>query len=346
MGSELGPGDGAGAAAHTFPKALFVLDAVATQSLHRLAARRWLPEPRLPSFQQDGASPAVSYSEIVTPTGLRGYSRALYSNWLWHQPLQLVIDAGEGLPLALGTNVFSPSVIAITHGHSDHVLGLPGFAGARRFGKGAPDKPWTVLYPRGSRGVEAIRQTINELWQDIVFPITWTALEAGESHRLNGKRVLEAFAVSHVPPEPAIGYRVLETRRRLKSEFGSLPQAQLERLSRQNGRDRMMEEFTHVLFAHSGDAMPVDVALVRDADTLVHDATFLEPTDRRAPIHASSREVFELAREAGVRTLILNHLSIRYERPMALARLQEQLAGSGYTGECFLLDEDQFVNLR
>ena len=282
----------------------------------------------------------------MTPSGLRGYSRALYSNWLWHQPLRLVIDAGEGLPLALGTNVFSPSVIAITHGHSDHVLGLPGFAGARRFGKGAPDTPWTVLYPRGSRGVEAIRRTITDLWQDVVFPITWTALEPGQSHRLNGKRALESFAVTHVPPEPAVGYRVLETRRRLKPEFADVPRSEIERLSRQHGRDQVMEEFAHVVFAHSGDAMPVEVSLVSGADMLVHDATFLEPTDRRAPIHASSREVFELAREANVRRLILNHLSIRYERSMALARLREQLTDSGYRGDCFLLDEADFVNLR
>jgi ribonuclease Z len=291
-------------------------------------------------------SPAVSYSEIVRPNGLRGYSRALYSNWLWHQPLQLVIDAGEGLALALGSHVFSPSVIALTHGHSDHVLGLPGFAGARRFGKGAPDKPWTVLYPAGSRGVEAIRQTIADLWPDVVFPITWTALESGATHRLNSKQVIESFAVTHVPPDPAVGYRVLETRRRLKPAFSDLPQSEIERLSRQRGREHMMEAVAHVVFAHSGDAMPVDAALVANADTLVHDATFLEPGDRRAPIHASSREVFELAREAHVRTLILNHLSIRYERSMARARLREQLMAAGFSGDCFLLDEGELVNLR
>ncbi len=282
----------------------------------------------------------------MTLNGLHGYSRALYSNWLWHQPLQLVVDAGEGLSLALGTKVFSPSVVAITHGHSDHVLGLPGMVGARRFGKGAPDKPWTVVYPRGSASVEAIRQVIADLWHGVDFPVTWTALDAGDSFPLRGQRTLQPFSVTHAPPDPTVGYRVLETRRRLKPALADVPPAEIERLSRQHGRGHVMEEAAHVVFAHSGDAMPVDVTHIRGADTLVHDATFLEPADRRAPIHASSREVFELAREANVSTLILNHLSIRYERAMAAARLREQLSGSGFAGQCWLLDEGEFVNLR
>ena len=278
--------------------------------------------------------------------GLTGFSRALYSNWLWHQPLQLVVDAGEGLPLALGSNVFSPSVIAITHGHSDHVLGLPGFAGARRFGKGAHDKPYTVLFPAGASGAETIRDTIANLWRGVDFPITWIGLRDGESHQLSAKRSIHAFAVTHLQTEPAFGYRVTESRRRLKAEFAGLPQSDVERISRKRGRDHVMEEFSHIVFAHSGDAMPVDVAHVEDADVLVHDATFLEPADRREPIHASSREVFELARRAKVRTLILNHLSIRYDRAMAHQRLREQLAETGFSGECWLLDEAEFVNLR
>jgi ribonuclease Z len=281
----------------------------------------------------------------VNPSGLSGYSRALYSNWLWHQPLQLLVDAGEGLPLALRTNVFSPSVVALTHGHSDHVLGLPGFAGARRFGKGAQDKEWTVAFPKGSAGIDAIRGTIAGLWPGVTFPITWLALEAGETHRLAGKRVLEAFAVTH-PPDPALGYRVLESRRRRKPGLAHLSESELERLARQHSRDFVTEEFFHVVFAHSGDAMPIHPELVRDADLLVHDATFLHASDRREPIHASSEEVFELARHAAVRALVLNHLSIRYDRQTALVTLREQLAASGYDGPCWLLDEGAFVNLR
>ena len=278
--------------------------------------------------------------------GVSGFSRALYANWLWHRPLQVAIDAGEGFALALGSEIFSVAVIAITHGHSDHVLGLPGFAGARRFGKGAPEKPYTILYPAGSSGVEAMRHAVAGLWPGVEFPITWTPLAIGDSHRLSARRALEPFAVEHVSPEPAYGYRLVEARRRLKREFATLPQLDVERLAREHGRNHVMEEYTHVVVAHSGDAMPVAVELITDADLLVHDATFLEPGDRRAPIHASSREVFALARAARVRTLVLNHLSIRYERTAALATLRAQLAASGFAGDAWLLDESSFVNLR
>ncbi len=282
----------------------------------------------------------------MNPPGLLGYSRGLYSNWLWHQPLQLVVDAGEGLALALATNVFSPRVVALTHGHSDHVLGLPGFAGARRFGKGAQAKDWIVLHPRDSPGVEAVRQTIAQLWRGVTFPISWIPLGPHESHPLGARRSIEALPVQHVATEPAMAYRVLESRRRLKTEFAGGPATEIERLSRQHGRDFVMEEFAHVVFAHSGDAMPIEAALVAGADLLVHDATFLAADDRREPIHASSDEVFALARDAGVRALVLNHLSVRYDRPGAYATLRTQLKVSEYAGECWLLDEGEFIQLR
>jgi len=281
----------------------------------------------------------------VPPSGLIGFSRALYSNWVWHQPLQLLVDAGEGLTLALGTGVFSPEVVAITHGHSDHVLGLPGLAGARRFGKGAQDKPWTVIYPDGSAGVEAVRQAIAGLWRDVVFPLNWVAVRNGGRYPLTGKRTLEAFAVTHVPPEPALGYRVLEARRRLKADYAALPTTEVERLARTHGREHIMEEYAHVVFAHSGDAMPVEALLVERAELLVHDATFVRAEDRRVPIHAATEEVFGLARDAAVQTLVLNHLSIRYPRPAVYATLREQRVASGYTGPTWLLDEHEFIDL-
>jgi ribonuclease BN (tRNA processing enzyme) len=92
--------------------------------------------------------------------------------------------------------------------------------------------------------------------------------------------------------------------------------------------------------------MPLPADVVRGADLLVHDATFLEPGDRRWDIHASSAEVLALARDAGVRCLVMHHLSIRYERNDAIPALRAQVVSSGFEGDCWLLDDGRFVPLR
>jgi ribonuclease Z len=276
---------------------------------------------------------------------LRGFSRAMYSNWLWHRPLDLLVDAGEGLQLALGSYVFSPSVLAVTHGHSDHVMGIPGLIASRRFGKGAVDKPLTVTFPEGSRGVQAVRELLGTAYAGVVFPVTWTPMTGGSIHPLSRNRQLEAFQVRHTPTEPALGYRVVETRKRLKAEHAGLAQHEVEALARAGKRDELLEDVRHVVFAHSGDAMPVDPAVVEGADLLVHDATFLNEPDRREPIHATTEEALAVARDAKVKALVLFHLSIRYDRAQALPALRAQVKASGYTGECWLNDEAEFIAL-
>lgn len=282
----------------------------------------------------------------MTPGDVAGFSRGMYSNWFWHRPLQLLIDAGEGLQLALGSRVFAPSVLALTHGHSDHVLGVPGLVAARRFGKGATDKPLTICHPAGSRGVQAARELLETAWGGIQFPVVWTAMQPGDRHPLNRSRHLEAFAVQHTPGEPALGYRVVETRRRLKAEFAALPRPDIEARARAGERDQMMETVQHIVFAHTGDAMPVAPGEVRGADLLVHDATFLHEPDRRERIHATTHEALEVACQAGASRLVLQHLSIRYPRPGAIATLRQQVADSGYPGPAWLLDEGSFIDLN
>jgi ribonuclease Z len=203
-----------------------------------------------------------------------------------------------------------------------------------------------VVYPEGNTAVTTVREFVRSLWPREEFPVTWVPLKAGEEHRLAPTRVLQPFRAAHGGGEPAHGYRVLEERRRLKPVFAGLSQAEIRARVAAEGRDGLMEPYRHVVFAHTGDSMPIDPALVAGADLLVHDATFLDVTERKWEIHASTAEALEVARAAGVKSLVLHHLSTRYERSDALPRLRAQVETSGFSGSCALLDENRLIDLR
>jgi ribonuclease Z len=270
----------------------------------------------------------------------------MFSNWCWHEPFQLLIDAGEGLQLALGQKIWAPEVVALTHGHSDHVLGLPGFVASRKFAKGAQEKPLTIVFPDGNSGVLAVRELLARMWSATEFPLRWEPVTAGAELRLGKTRLLQAFATSHGGIEPTLGYAVLEERRRLKPEYAGAAETRIRELVRQDGRDALTEAYRHIRFAHTGDAMPVDPAVVAGADMLVHDATFLDAKDRKWEIHATTTEALDVGRAAGVGCLVLHHLSIRYDRADALPALRAQVSASGFTGECWLLDDGRLIDLR
>jgi ribonuclease Z len=67
----------------------------------------------------------------------------------------------------------------------------------------------------------------------------------------------------------------------------------------------------------SGDTLPCDntVSYAKEADILIHEATFLGKLKEKSKKfkHSTAAEAAEIAKKAGVKKLILTHLSQRYD---------------------------------
>ena len=94
---------------------------------------------------------------------------------------------------------------------------------------------------------------------------------------------------------------------------------------------------------YTGDTRPVPQTLAvhaKDADLLIHDATYDESEIKRAAefYHATAHQAGEAAAAAGVRTLALTHISSRYTD--TAGHLNE--AKSAFSGDV-IVPEDRFM---
>lgn len=253
------------------------------------------------------------------------YSKGLYANWYFYAPDRLLFDCGEGAAIHLRAGIFAIEKIFLSHGHMDHIAGLSALLALRHSTKGDNDKPLTVYYPTGDRNIEIFRGALEKmLGRFIAYELTWQPLQPEARVPLRKGRVMEAVRVDH-PAENPLGYRVLEERRQLKEGLRGLPGPELAKIPMAEKIDR----YEAVVAAYSGDSMATRPELYRKAELLIHDCTFLERADRLAPTHATVQEVFDLARDAEVKHLLLTHISPRYPNAKVIRGLIEKADSHG-----------------
>ena len=248
----------------------------------------------------------------------------------------LLWDCGEGtqrqmMRYATGFNV---SAIFVTHVHADHILGLPGLL--RTLGLQGHREPMEIFGPPRSGSV--LEDAVHLGTHRVPFPLTIREVEPGEEVPRSGY-VIRTFPVSH--GVPALGLSLVEPDRlgRFDVEraraLGVPEGPAFGRLHRGEPVDvdgRTVEPGEVVgpsrpgrKVVYTGDSRASRPVLeaARGADLLIHDATFGDEEVERAREtgHATAREAARLARRAGVRELILTHLSARYaDDPTLLAR--------------------------
>lgn len=275
---------------------------------------------------------------------LFGHSKALYSTWVFYKPDHLLLDCGEGAATSLGNGGFAIERILLTHGHIDHISGLPSLLWSRAAGMGDTEKPLEIYYPRDDVFVADMQAYLERTAARLPFALRWVPLAAGDAVALtanhhpagaeqrsqrsgirNGRRVV-AFATRHMRGRLTLGYKIVETRRRLKPEYASLAQAEIRARAQAGGvggAGGLMEEYEATLVVFSGDTLPLDPALLQGTELLLHEATIIEVGERKHQWHSTLEEAVQVAAQIRPRALVLYHISGRYQTAQVAAAIEQ-----------------------
>jgi len=278
---------------------------------------------------------------------LQGHSKALYSTWIFYRPDRLLIDCGEGAATALGNNSYAIERVLLTHGHIDHISGLPSLLWSRASGMGDNEKPLEICYPQDDGFVGDMISYIQKTAARLPFPLTWTPLETDARLSLSGKRELQTFATKHIPNRLTLGYKIVETRRRLKPEFSSLSQEEIRHraTSHPAGGAALSEDYKAILAAFGGDGLALNADDISNAELLFHEATLLDAQERKSQWHSTLDEAIQTAIAAQVKTLVLYHFSGRYRTAEILEAIRQSKERHGAMLEIWVLLRDRLIDV-
>jgi ribonuclease Z len=252
----------------------------------------------------------------------------------------LLFDCGEGTQrqmMRYGVG-FSFKEIFLSHYHSDHFLGVIGLF--RTMGLMDRKEGVTLYGPKGAQRILSAALSIGI--ERTKFPVEIVEVKPGD--RLErAEYELAVFETEH--RADTVGYALIERDRlgrfdpERARELG-IPEGPLwgqlhkgHPVLLPDGRRITPDQLVGPrrpgrTVVYTGDTRPhpAVTAAARGADLLVHEATFGEDERARAVEtgHATAREAAEVARAAGVRRLVLTHISPRYTRdaPELLAEAQ------------------------
>ncbi|MFI1070498.1 ribonuclease Z [Streptomyces puniciscabiei] len=262
----------------------------------------------------------------------------------------ILFDPGEGTQRQMvraGVAAHDLNRICVTHFHGDHSLGLAGVI--QRINLDQVPHEITAHYPRsGQRFFDRLRYAT--AYRETAG-ITEAPVAADGILAVTPSYTLEAHRLSH--PVESYGYRLIEPdgRRMLPDRLAALgiTGPDVGRLQRAGRLGEVALEDVSEVRRGQRFAFVMDTrlcagvhALAEGCDLLVIESTFLDEDAELAVEHGhlTAGQAAAVARDAGVRHLVLTHFSQRYTEPEEFER---QARAAGFDGELTVAHDLQRV---
>ncbi|HEL1639665.1 TPA: ribonuclease Z [Streptococcus suis] len=245
-----------------------------------------------------------------------------------------LFDCGEGTQHQILETTIRPRKVAkifITHLHGDHIFGLPGFLSSRSFQSSDEQTDIDIYGPVGIRSF--VLASLKVSGTRLPYRIHFHEFDVDTVGQVLETDKFTVFAEKLDHTIPCVGYRVIQ-----KDLEGTLDAEALRAAGVpfgplfgkiKNGQNVTLEDGTEIIASdyisppRPGKVVTIlgdtrkchaSVRLAVNADVLVHEATYGKGDEKiaRKHGHSTNMEAAQVAKDAGAKQLLLNHISPRF----------------------------------
>ncbi len=250
---------------------------------------------------------------------VQGFSLAGEETVIALPELNVAFDVGRA-----PREIISIDHVCLSHGHMDHSAGLAYYFSQRIFQDIAPG--CALVHHKLVPAVEDLMRVWGRI-EGHVSPAKIVGVDEDEDFSIHRALIVRPFRVQH--PGPALGFSVIEVRKKLKPELADLSGQQIAELKRKG--ETVENRLEVPLVAYCGDSAPgdyLDHDHVRNAHVAILECTFFdqEHIERaRQGRHTHVRDLPAVLERVRSPHVVISHVTRRIGIGSAKRVLQQML---------------------